>query len=101
MTSTSRVPELWEAAFVRCRACLQSKDAAQILQVTTYDQLLESLSKHQQEHKKRVISRALNRLEPFLLNLKSLSAIIDTFVSAKPDIAALIWGGIKLTLEVS
>ena len=100
MTSTSRVSEQWEAAFVRCRACLQPKDAAKILQVTSYDELLESLSKLQQEHEKRVFSRILNRIEPFLLSLKSLSKIIDTFVSAKPDVAALIWGGLKLTLEV-
>ena len=100
MTSTSRVTEQWEAAFVRCRACLQPEDAAKILQVTTYDELLESLSKLQLEHKERVFTRIFSQIEPFLLNLKSLSNIIDTFVSAKSDVAALMWGGVKLTLEV-
>ena len=100
MTSTSRVTEQWETALVRCRARLQSQDAARILQVTTYDELLESLSKLQLEHKEKVLPRKLKRIEPFLLNLKSLSNIIDTFVSVKPDVAALIWGGVKLTLEV-
>lgn len=100
MTSKSRTPDLWEAAFVRCRACLQPKDAIQILQITTHEQLLKSLSELEQHHKKRLVPRILSRIEPFLLNLKSLNGIIDTFASVKPNVAALIWGSIKLTVEV-
>ena len=40
------------------------------------------------------------RLITFLESVQQFSSIIDTFVSSHPDIAALVWGGLKLTLLV-
>ena len=40
------------------------------------------------------------RLITFLESVQQFSSIVDTFVSSHPDIAALIWGGLKLTLLV-
>lgn len=41
------------------------------------------------------------RLSPFLESIQQFSGIVETFVSSHPQIAALIWGSIKLVLQVS
>ena len=40
------------------------------------------------------------RLITFLESVQRFSSVIDTFVSSHPNIAALVWGGLKLTLLV-
>lgn len=41
------------------------------------------------------------RLSKILCSVRDFSSIIDTFVSSHPEIAALVWGSIKLTMHVS
>ena len=91
----------WNAAFNRCRAKLGPEESAQILQVRDYSQSQLSLEILQAKYKRKTIPNILSRIEPFLSNLRSFHGIIDTAVQAKPDVAALIWGGIKLVLEVT
>ncbi|KAK8044399.1 hypothetical protein PG993_004423 [Apiospora rasikravindrae] len=38
------------------------------------------------------------RLHKFLSSIKDFCSIIDTYVSAHPEIAALVWGSVKLTM---
>lgn len=40
------------------------------------------------------------RLHGVLASVRDFSAAIDTFVSAKPELAALIWGSVKVTIQV-
>lgn len=40
------------------------------------------------------------RLITFLEFVQQFSSMVDTFVSSHPEIAALVWGGLKLTLLV-
>lgn len=40
------------------------------------------------------------RLHRFLESIQQFSTIVDTFVSSKPNIAALVWGSIKFALLV-
>ncbi len=40
------------------------------------------------------------RLITFLESVQQFSSIVDTFVSSHPNIAALVWGGVKMTLLV-
>lgn len=40
------------------------------------------------------------RLHSVLQSVREFSAVIDTFVSSKPEIAALVWGSVKLTVQV-
>ena len=40
------------------------------------------------------------RLITFLESVQQFSGVIDTFVSSNPQFAALVWGGVKLTLRV-
>lgn len=41
-----------------------------------------------------------SRLHSVLQFVRESSAIIDTFVSSHPEIAALVWGSVKLTMQV-
>ncbi len=40
------------------------------------------------------------RLITFLESIQQFSQVADTFVSSHPELAALIWGGVKLALLV-
>ena len=40
------------------------------------------------------------RLITFLESIQQFSQVVDTFVSSHPEVAALVWGGVKLTLLV-
>jgi ATP phosphoribosyltransferase len=42
-----------------------------------------------------------SRLHSVLQSVREFSAIVDTFVSSHPEIAALVWGSVKLTMEVN
>lgn len=41
------------------------------------------------------------KLFPILQSVRDFSAVVDTFVSSNPEIAALIWGSMKLTVQVT
>ena len=40
------------------------------------------------------------RLVTFLESIQQFSQVVDTFVSSHPEVAALVWGGVKFTLLV-
>ena len=50
-----------------------------------------------QQHRRRSIA---TRLHSVLESVQQFSAVIDTFVSSNPEIAALVWGSVKLTIQV-
>ena len=41
-----------------------------------------------------------NRLYSVLQSVQTFSTVVDAFVSSHPEIAALVWGSIKLTMLV-
>ncbi|KAK4118224.1 hypothetical protein N657DRAFT_628783 [Parathielavia appendiculata] len=41
------------------------------------------------------------RLHSVLQSVRDFSAVIDTFVSSNPQIAALVWGSVKLTIQIA
>lgn len=41
-----------------------------------------------------------SRLYTLLLSVRDFCAIVDTFVSSHPEVAALVWGSVKLTMQV-
>ncbi|KAK8134954.1 hypothetical protein PG984_006966 [Apiospora sp. TS-2023a] len=45
--------------------------------------------------------RGLHRIRPFVEALTQFAATIEVFVQVKPDILALIWGPLKLLLQIS
>ncbi|KAF4335307.1 Nacht domain protein [Fusarium beomiforme] len=71
---------------------------AQILQTTSIEEVYADIAKLQDKQAKAGRLRHLSKIEPFLSRLRDYSGVIETFVQAKPDILALIWGPIKLLL---
>lgn len=41
-----------------------------------------------------------SRLYSVLQSVRTFSAVVDTFVSSNPEIAALVWGSLKFTMGV-
>lgn len=54
-----------------------------------------------QENAKRKSRCVAARLSPLLESIQQFSGVVETFVSSHPQVAALIWGSVKLVLQVS
>jgi hypothetical protein len=59
------------------------------------------MEKLQDEQAKQGRLRHLRRIEPYLERLRQYNEVINTFVQVKPDILALIWGPVRLLLQIS
>lgn len=90
----------WLQAFARCQSQLSPKEATKVLRVTTYQDMVVEVDSLRDGYKKSLVTRALRSIQPFVQNLKSFSQIIDSAIQAHPNIAALVWGGLSLVLEV-
>ena len=53
------------------------------------------------DNAKRKSRCVASRLHTLLESVQQFSAIVDTFVSSDPGVAALVWGSVKLALLVS
>ncbi|KAF5674658.1 Nacht domain-containing protein [Fusarium circinatum] len=96
MTTTQRA---FEAAMLDFKNKLQGHSFYdQIIQTTSIEQVYLDIEKLQDKQAKSGRLRHLSKIEPFLARLREYSSVVETFVQAKPDILALIWGPIKLLL---
>jgi hypothetical protein len=43
---------------------------------------------------------SMSTVNDWILGVQRYFSVVDTFVSAKPEVAALIWGGIRFLIEV-
>jgi hypothetical protein len=78
------------------------KDAklySEILKTTSIDEVYDATDKLQEDQAKNGHLRHLSKIEPYLERLRDYSAAIDTFVQAKPNVLAFIWGPIKLLIQ--
>ena len=78
------------------------KDAklySDILKTTSIDEVYDATDKLQEDQAKNGHLRHLSKIGPFLERLRDYSTAIDTFVQAKPNVLALIWGPIKLLIQ--
>ncbi|KAH7249586.1 hypothetical protein B0J15DRAFT_536886 [Fusarium solani] len=97
--SSDAVKHAFNSAIEKFKKDLKNPDLYdQILQTTSIDQVYDATDKLQEEQSKTGSLRHLSKIGPFLGRLKEYTDAVDTFVQAKPDILALIWGPIKLLL---
>ncbi|KAH0360412.1 hypothetical protein KCU65_g9409, partial [Aureobasidium melanogenum] len=54
-----------------------------------------------QENAKRKTRCVAARISPLLESIQQFSGIVETFVSSNPHIAALVWGSVKLVLQIA
>ncbi|RYP05157.1 hypothetical protein DL764_004011 [Monosporascus ibericus] len=70
----------------------------EILMTQNIGQVYDATEKLQREMGNQGRLRHLGKIRPCLERLSGYAAVIDTFVQAKPDILALIWGPIRILL---
>lgn len=69
--------------------------------IKSIDEVYAFTDQLQNDQSKRQGLRNLSKIKPYLDRLKEYAGVIEVFVQAKPDILALIWGPIKLLLQMS
>ena len=52
------------------------------------------------KHKRGVVMRLLVKLGTTLQHVRSFATVIDVAVQSHPNVASLIWGGVRLILQV-
>jgi hypothetical protein len=72
----------------------------EILAINSAEKAWDAIERLQEEQSRQGKLRILNRIKPFLDALQSYAAVIEVFVQVKPDVMALIWGPIKLILQL-
>ena len=92
--------QLWQETLTSARDQLGSKGYT----FATETRSREALQKHMQNlsaaYMEQTIPKLFHRMSPFINNLHSFSTAIDTYVNAKPEVTALLWGSLKVILNV-
>jgi hypothetical protein len=81
----------FERAADRFRNSLSSEDLHLFSAVTTIEDVWDHVKYMQMEQGSRMALRNMGRIKPFIQGIEQYTKVIDTFVSAKPEILALIW----------
>ncbi|CAD6594213.1 MAG: hypothetical protein ASARMPREDX12_008428 [Alectoria sarmentosa] len=80
---------------------LLDRDQFDFRGIETIDDVYKEIDRIQEEQGRNGMLRNMKRIEPFLACLEQYSEVLDTFVQAKANVLALIWGPIKFLLQVS
>ncbi|KAI1120580.1 hypothetical protein F5Y10DRAFT_272930 [Nemania abortiva] len=67
----------------------------------TIDDVYNEAENIQKAQAKTKTLRALKKIEPFIVGINDYSDTIDTFVQAKAEILALLWGPLRLLLQMT
>lgn len=101
--SNGAVKEL-ERTIAGFQAILTDDDRKQLqqLKTTSHDaqSIIEFTAKLDRLDANRKGKSIASRLASFLQTIEQFTPIIDTYIQSNPDIAALVWGSIKLTFLV-
>ncbi|GAW26929.1 putative NACHT domain protein [Rosellinia necatrix] len=65
------------------------------------DDLLSHVNTLSERYKKRLVTRALGKLEAFFVEISRFERVVSIFIQADPTISALVWGSICLVLEIA
>jgi hypothetical protein len=92
---------IWDEARAFYFASLTGRERIHVTEETSLEGLIEEASKLKTRYRKRRLVVLLRKINPFLVQLRSFSRIINTLVQSHPEIAALVWGSFSLILEAS
>ncbi|PNP80169.1 hypothetical protein FNYG_06492 [Fusarium nygamai] len=100
--STDQVSEVFEKAKADfLNGIKDQKLRTQLQKATTIDDIWDYTEQLQKEQGSTKRLRGMRRIGPYIERLQEYAGVIEVFVQVKPDILALIWGPIKLLLQVS
>jgi hypothetical protein len=97
----AQLQEIWNKARAFHNARLTARERKHITEVTSLEELIGKASKLNAKYRKSKLALFLERINPFLAQLRSFSRIINTLIQSHPEIAALVWGSVSLILEAS
>ncbi|SCV57123.1 uncharacterized protein FFB14_14978 [Fusarium fujikuroi] len=101
-SSTDQVSEVFEKAKADfLNGIKDQKLRSQLQKATTIDDIWDYTDQLQKDQGSNKRLRGMKRIGPYIERLQEYAGVIEVFVQAKPDILALIWGPIKLLLQVS
>ena len=103
LTSTSSV---WHDAITRYITQLSDEDQQSIISTKddsalTAQSIETIISPLMAKHKQGGVMKLLIKLGPILQHIRSFATIVDVAVQSHPNVACLIWGGVRLILEVN
>ncbi|KAG9499240.1 hypothetical protein J7337_010059 [Fusarium musae] len=101
-SSTDQVSEVFEKAKADfLNGIKDQKLRNQLQKATTIDDIWDYTEQLQKDQASNKRLRGMKRIGPYIERLQEYAGVIEVFVQVKPDILALIWGPIKLLLQVS
>jgi tetratricopeptide (TPR) repeat protein len=68
---------------------------------SSQENLEKAMSTLGEQYQTKGIPKLLVKLQPMIANLKAFEGVIGTFTQANPEIANLVWGSMRVLLEVS
>lgn len=66
----------------------------------THEDVFSFTAEIQNKNSARMSRVVANRIRPVLESIQQYCAIVDTFIQAKPEVAALAWGTVKFLILV-
>ncbi|KAK2688496.1 hypothetical protein QWA68_012485 [Fusarium oxysporum] len=101
-SSTDQVSEVFSKAKADfLNEIKDQKLRSQLQKATTIDDIWDYTEQLQKDQGSNKRLRGMKKIGPYIERLKEYAGVIEVFVQVKPDILALIWGPIKLLLQVS
>jgi hypothetical protein len=97
----AQLKDIWNEARAFHNARLTARERKHVIEVTSLEELIGKASKMNVKYRKHGLVLFLERINPFLTQLRSFSQIINSLIQSHPEIAALVWGSVSLILEAS
>ncbi|KAI1470272.1 uncharacterized protein F4812DRAFT_259183 [Daldinia caldariorum] len=100
-TPPSWLDDAFKSAKEEFKKSLKNPALYDFSKINSPDDVIHEAIKIQKQQEKTKTLRGLRRIDPLISGLKEYAAVIEQFVQAKPEIMSLIWGPLKLILQVS
>jgi hypothetical protein len=104
ITSPALPTDALNAALKSFQDCLDPEQKAKLQTIKAVPDahaVAEFTHQLDRENAKRKSRCVAARISPLLESIQQFSGAVETFVSSHPQVAALIWGSVKLVLQVS
>jgi hypothetical protein len=91
----------FETAKSKFLSSLSTQEAATLGTPHTAEDVLTEVRNAEENHRKKSTTRRYTKkIEPFLKGVEQYGKAIDVFVNVYPEVLSLIWGSVRLTLQV-
>ena len=96
---------IWHSAMTTFIRKLSNEDRQAIVltkddSALTVQSLEKTFKPLLEKHQQGTVMKAIQKFESTLQHVRSFATIVDVAIQSHPNVACLIWGGIRLILEV-